>query len=240
MNPSKGYESKSEKVKDIFTNIAGDYDRVNRVISFGQIGRWRKRLLGKVDKFDTERVLDLGCGSGQLTRLIADNVKAEEIVGVDLTPEMIEKARSKLPETYGQKVRFLISKGESLDLPTDYFDLATSAFTLRNVEDISQVLSEMRRVVKPGGKVINLELAKPQFPVFRHLYYFYFNDILPILGGFIHGSTAPYRYLTESLKNFPDQENLKEIFQGAGLKDVYYNELFGGIAAIHSGTKRES
>lgn len=240
MNPSKGYESKSEKVKDIFTNIAGDYDRVNRVISFGQIGRWRKRLLEKLEKSEAERVLDLGCGSGQLTRLIADNVKTEEIVGVDLTPEMIEKARAKLPETYGQKVRFLISKGESLDLPTDYFDLATSAFTLRNVEDISQVLSEMRRVVKPGGKVINLELAKPQFPVFRQLYYFYFNDILPILGGFIHGSTAPYRYLTESLKNFPDQENLKKIFQGAGLKDVYYDELFGGIAAIHSGTKRES
>ncbi len=240
MNLSTGYKNKSEKVKDIFTDIAGDYDRVNRVISFGQIGRWRKKLLERVDKSDSGRVLDLGCGTGQLTRLIADNVRAEEIVGVDLTPEMIEKARSKLPETYGQKVRFLISKGESLDLPTDYFDLATSAFTLRNVQDIELVLSEMKRVVKPGGKVINLELSKPQIPVFRNLYYLYFNEILPVLGGFIHGSTAPYRYLTESLKNFPDQENLKNMFQGAGLEEVYYDELFGGIAAIHSGTKREN
>jgi len=240
MNDSAQYDSKAQRVKEIFTGIAGEYDRVNTIISLGQIGRWRRKFLKVMDPSEDERVLDLGCGTGQLTKLIADSVPEGEVVGVDLTPEMIEKARRELPAQYSSTVDFKTGKGESLDLETSYFDSATSAFTLRNVEDIRQVLSEMQRVVKPGGRVFTLELAKPPIPLFRDLYFFYFNNILPLLGGLVYGKIGPYRYLTESLKQFPNQEKLKDIYIDLGLKEVTYEELLGGVAAIHSGRKRES
>jgi len=240
MNDSAQYKSKAQRVKEIFTGIAGEYDRVNTIISLGQIGRWRRKFLKIMDLSEGERVLDLGCGTGQLTRLIANSVPEGEIVGVDLTPEMIEQARKELPPQYSSAVDFKIGKGESLDLETGYFDSAASAFTLRNVEDIRQVLSEMQRVVKPGGKVYTLELAKPSIPLFKDLYFFYFNNILPLLGGLVYGEIGPYRYLTESLKQFPNQEKLKELYIDLGMEEVTYEELFGGVAAIHSGRKRES
>jgi len=240
MNDSAQYESKAQRVREIFTGIAGKYDRVNTVISLGQIGRWRRKLLEVMDPSEEAKVLDLGCGTGQLTRLLADSAPEGEIVGVDLTPEMIEEAKKELPARYGSTVDFKTGKGESLDLETSYFDSAASAFTLRNVEDIRQVLSEMERVVKPGGKVYTLELAKPSTPLFSDLYFFYFNNLLPLLGGLVYGEMGPYRYLTESLKQFPNQEKLKDIYIDLGLKEVTYEELFGGVAAIHSGRKRES
>lgn len=240
MNESAKYESKAQRVRDIFTGIAGEYDRVNTVISLGQIGRWRRKLVETMDLSEKDKVLDLGCGTGQLTRLIAESVSNGEIVGVDLTPEMIEEARRALSERFSSAVNFQTGKGESLDLDTGYFDIATSAFTLRNVEDVRQVLSEMQRVVKPGGKVFTLELAKPSIPLFSNLYFFYFNNILPLLGGLVYGETGPYRYLTESLKQFPNQEKLKDIYIDIGLEEATYEELFGGVAAIHSGRKRES
>jgi demethylmenaquinone methyltransferase/2-methoxy-6-polyprenyl-1,4-benzoquinol methylase len=240
MNDSADYENKTQRVREIFTGIAGEYDRVNTVISLGQIGRWRRKLVETMDLSEKDKVLDLGCGTGQLTRLIAESVPKGEIVGVDLTPEMIEEARRALSERFSSAVNFQTGKGESLDLDTGYFDTATSAFTLRNVEDVRQVLSEMQRVVKPGGKVFTLELAKPSIPLFSNLYFFYFNNILPLLGGLVYGETGPYRYLTESLRKFPNQERLKDIYIDIGLEEVTYEELFGGIAAIHSGRKREN
>ncbi|MFP4135776.1 MAG: ubiquinone/menaquinone biosynthesis methyltransferase [Candidatus Acetothermia bacterium] len=235
MNHTRDYESKNERVKKIFTDIARNYDRVNTVISFGQIGRWRNELVEKAPTAEGGRVLEIGCGTGQLTRLMADHLPVEEIVGVDITPEMIERAREGLPSRYSSRVRFIEGRGESLDFPTNYFDLVTSAFTLRNVESIESVVSEMERVVKPGGKVVNLELSSPTVPVFRHFYSIYFNYIMPLVGGVIHGSTAPYRYLTESVRKFPDQEDLKKILEESGLINVRYENLLGGVAAIHCG-----
>ncbi|MBS3824971.1 class I SAM-dependent methyltransferase, partial [Candidatus Bipolaricaulota bacterium] len=120
------------------------------------------------------------------------------------------------------------------------FDVVTSAFTLRNVSDLTKVISEMKRVAKPGGTVYSLELAKPRSLGFREIYRVYFDKILPLLGGIIQGNTAPYRYLAESLKKFPDQDKLKRLFQKAGLLEVEYHELFGGVAGIHQGEKREN
>lgn len=229
---------KNKQVRKIFKEIAEDYERINSVISFGQIHKWRKELIIQMNLSGNQKVLDLGCGTGQLTKLIARDLTGGEIVGIDCTPKMIERARSKLSGLFQPEVGFFIGRGEDLDLDTNHFDLATSAFTLRNVEDIEKVLSEMKRVVRPGGRVLNLELSKPTFPMLRYLFFFYFNNILPVVGGMLHGDDSPYRYLAKSLQLFPDQENLKKIYEKAGLVDVYYKELFGGIAAIHCGKKR--
>ncbi|MFB6291102.1 MAG: ubiquinone/menaquinone biosynthesis methyltransferase [Candidatus Bipolaricaulia bacterium] len=227
-----------EKVKKIFTDIARDYDRVNKVISFGQIDRWRKRLISRMVLPKDGSILDLGCGTGKLTRLIAERMGAGKVVGVDLTPGMIEIATDTLPGEYKSLVDFRLGVGEDLDFQSNSFDLATSAFTLRNVNDLEKVITEMRRVVKPGGRVYSLELAKPGIPVFGALYRFYFRKLLPVIGGLAQGDKGPYRYLVESLKRFPNQEGLKQLYEKAGLVEVEYEEIFGGVAAIHQGIKR--
>lgn len=236
---SKDSDGNHEKVKEIFREIAGDYDRVNRVISLGQIDRWRHRLISIMDIPEDGAILDLGCGTGELTRLLASKVSGGKVVGIDLTPEMIEIARQTLPPGYEDVVEFSLGAGEDLDLQSNSFELATSAFTLRNVGDLPSVISEMKRVVRPGGKVYSLELAKPDFPGFREIYRFYFDKVLPLIGGIVQGDSKPYRYLAESLKRFPNQYKLKAIYQSAGLVEVRFQEIFGGIAAIHQGTKRE-
>ncbi|MCF7890473.1 ubiquinone/menaquinone biosynthesis methyltransferase [Candidatus Bipolaricaulota bacterium] len=236
---AKNYEGNHERVREMFKEIASDYDRVNRVISFGQIDRWRRRLVSLMDIPKGGSVLELGCGTGKLTRLIASRIDGGKVVGIDLTPEMIEIARETLPQEYEEEIEFSRGAGEELDLQSNSFDLATSAFTLRNVDDLKKVISELARIVKPGGKVYSLELAKPTFPGFREIYNFYFNRVLPLMGGIVQGDTEPYRYLVESLKRFPNQYRLKDLFQSAGLTEVGFQEIFGGIAAIHQGTKRE-
>ncbi|MCF7876064.1 ubiquinone/menaquinone biosynthesis methyltransferase [Candidatus Bipolaricaulota bacterium] len=237
-NPGTG--KGSDRVREIFSSIAREYDKVNTVISFGQIGRWRRKLVSEMNIPERGSVLDLGCGTGELTRLIAGEIDEGKVCGVDLTPEMIEIADARLPKKYRNRVDFAVGKGEELELDSNSFDVATSAFTLRNVEYLPGVISELKRVVKPGGKIYSLELSKPQIPVFREIYFFYFNRILPTLGKLFQGNRGPYKYLTESLKKFPNQDKLKKIFQEAGLTGVSYKELFGGIAAIHRGKKRET
>jgi demethylmenaquinone methyltransferase/2-methoxy-6-polyprenyl-1,4-benzoquinol methylase len=242
MKNGKGFDSSGgshDKVRKIFTSIADDYDRVNKVISLGQIDRWRHRLVATMEIGKGESILDLGCGTGKLTRLIAYRICEGSILGIDLTPEMIDIAKRRLPEKYEDLVEFSLGAGENLEVRSNCFDVVTSAFTLRNVDNLSKVISEMRRVVKPGGKIYSLELAKPTIPGFREVYRFYFDRILPIIGGIVQGSAEPYRYLAESLKRFPDQNKLKRLYRQAGLVNVRYDELSGGIAAIHRATKRE-
>lgn len=228
-----------EEVREIFTEIASDYDRVNRVISLGQIDRWRHKLVSIMDIPEDGTVLDLGCGTGKLTRLIANKLSGGKVVGIDLTPKMIEIARNTLPPEHENLVEFYLGTGEDLDLQSNSFEVVTSAFTLRNVDDLTGVISEMKRIVKPGGKVYSLELAKPTFPGFREIYFFYFNNVLPLVGGLLQGDSEPYRYLADSLRRFPNQNKLQSLYQSAGLVEVQFQELLGGIAAIHQGTKRE-
>jgi len=235
-----GSDSSHDRVRSIFTEIASDYDRVNRVISLGLIDRWRYRLVSEMEFMEGSSILELGCGTGKLTRLIAERLGEGRVLGVDLTPGMVEIARRTLPAEYEDLVDFSIGAGENLDLESNSFDLVTSAFTLRNVKDLEKVISEMKRVVKPGGQVYSLELAKPTIPGFSEIYRFYFDRVLPWIGGVVHGDPKPYRYLADSLKRFPNQEKLKKLFVQAGLAEVEIQELFGGIAAIHRGTKKES
>ena len=229
-----------EKVRKIFKEIASDYDRVNRIISFGRIDKWRHRLVSTMELPVNGSILDLGCGTGKLTRLIADKMEEGRVLGVDLTPEMIEIAEGLLPAEYDDTVDFSVGVGEDLELQSNSFDVVASAFTLRNVNNLPRVISEMKRVLKPGGKLYSLELAKPRIPGFREVYRLYFDRVLPIIGGVVQGDSGPYRYLAESLKRFPNQDKLKQLYQKAGLAKVDFQEIFGGIAAIHRGIKREN
>ena len=230
----------TERVKNIFAEIAGDYERVNGIISLGQIDRWRRRLVSEMEISEGMSVLDVGCGTGKLTSLLASKLSRGRVLGIDLTPEMVDLAKKNLPPRHEDLVEYSTGAAENLDLPENSFDLVASSFTLRNVDDLAKVMSEMNRVVKPGGRVYSLELAKPAIPGFKELYRFYFNRVLPVIGGIVQGDRKPYRYLAESLRRFPDQESLKQLYEKAGMVDVRFQEILGGIAAIHQGTKREN
>jgi demethylmenaquinone methyltransferase/2-methoxy-6-polyprenyl-1,4-benzoquinol methylase len=183
------------------------------------------------------QVLDLCSGTGEVTVALARRVTHGKVTGVDFCPDMFARAKEKLTEEQKGRINFVLGDAMNLNFPSDFFDNVTMAFALRNVEDIVQVLQEMKRVVKPGKKIFTLDLAKPPQPIFRTFYHKYFNYIVPLLGKIIHGRREPYEYLIKSLKSFPDQETLKDIFVQVGFKRVNYFTLSWGIAAIHTAEK---
>lgn len=236
----EGFKSKEEYVHWLFSTIAPKYDLLNTVLSFNRDAYWRRRAVLEAGISQGDTVLDVCCGTGKLARECLKAVKpGGEVTGLDFCEKMLDIAKKSTPPEDNKNIKWV--KGDATSIPFDdnTFDAATIGFALRNVPDIKATLNEMKRVVKPGGKVVSLELAKPTVPVFKELYYFYFNIIVPILGTCGIGRGGPYSYLPNSLKVFPHQEKLKGIFEETGLQDVYYRELTEGIVAVHVGTKGE-
>lgn len=231
------YWDKGNYVKKIFSGIAPKYDLINNVISLGQAQKWRKKLVEVAKPPQDGRILDLCTGTGKVAELFLKEMKEGRVIGIDYCPEMLLKAKKRFNEKYKGRLEFRIGDVMELDLPDNSFDCVVIAFGLRNVENISQVLLEMKRVVKPGGKILSLDLAKPEKSYFSIVYYRYFYYLLPLIAGFIYGQKEPYQYFVESLKDYPHQAALKDKFIEIGFENVDYKELNGGIIAIHYGEK---
>jgi demethylmenaquinone methyltransferase/2-methoxy-6-polyprenyl-1,4-benzoquinol methylase len=235
-------ESKATHVHRVFSQIARRYDLMNSVLSFYQHKLWRRFAMKHVPLGPGGTALDVACGTGDWTLALARRTgPSGHVVGIDFCEEMLDVAKEKAERRglLGKPIQLQV--GDAMDLPFEdsRFDVATIGFALRNVPDILTVLKEMTRVVKPGGKVVSLELSKPEFPPFRAVYYLYFNHVLPWIGTLAVRNKEPYAWLPESLKDFPDRRGLEELFRQAGLKDVRSFPLTGGIAALHVGTKAE-
>jgi demethylmenaquinone methyltransferase/2-methoxy-6-polyprenyl-1,4-benzoquinol methylase len=232
-------QTKEQFVHELFSKIAPRYDLMNRVLSFNQDGYWRRFAVGKTGLAAGGKVLDVACGSGQLTGELAKQVGLTgQVVGLDFCQNMLTIAKQHLNVVAeGQDVQLLEGDATALPFPDNSFDCVTAGFALRNIPDIQAVIAEMRRVVKPGGRVISLDLAKPGSVGFKQLYYLYFEHILPRVGKLGVGIDGPYHWLPQSLREFPHQDQLKELFSVAGLQEVTYYELTGGIAAVHVGIK---
>jgi demethylmenaquinone methyltransferase/2-methoxy-6-polyprenyl-1,4-benzoquinol methylase len=231
---------KERYVHEVFSSIAHRYDLLNTTLSFNQDKYWRKFTVRHSGLQQGGKGLDVCCGTGMLTLEQAKVVGINgHVVGLDFCENMLQKAVENISHTTYQGVIELV-KGNAMQLPFEdnTFDCATIGFALRNVPDILTTIKEMRRVVKPGAKVLSLELAKPSAPVFKQLYYLYFNHLVPLLGRMGIGQSGPYSWLPNSLKVFPHQSEVRELFQKAGLSGVHYHELTGGIVAVHIGTKR--
>jgi len=238
MQPDK-FQNKEEYVHAVFSSIADRYDLLNTALSFNRDKYWRKFAVEHTGLSPGGKGLDVCCGTGMLTLELAKKAGLSgHVVGLDFCEDMLAKAVLNIGSTPYQGVIELV-KGNAVNLPfpDNTFDCATIGFALRNVPDIKKTIDEMRRVVKPGGRVVSLELAKPGMPVFRQFYYFYFNCIVPILGRLGAGLNGPYNWLPESLKNFPHQSEIRDIFADAGLTGACYYELTGGIVAVHVGEK---
>lgn len=232
------YRSKEEYVHDLFSSIAHRYDLLNTILSFNRDKYWRRFAAAQTDLKPGGRGLDVCCGTGMLTLELARLAGPQGgVVGVDFCAKMLERARENIGKTpYARQVVLVYGNAVDLPFPDNTFDCATIGFALRNVPDIYRTIAEMARVVKPGGKVVSLELSKPGLPLFKQLYYLYFNYLVPLMGRLWAGQGGPYRYLPRSLKDFPHQKELGEIFARAGLRDVKLYELTGGIVSVHVGT----
>ncbi|TCW41366.1 demethylmenaquinone methyltransferase [Laceyella sacchari] len=233
---------KSEKAKfvlQVFESIAKDYDRMNTLLSFYQHKRWRKFAMKKMAVKPGDTAIDVCCGTGDWTISLAIASQTGRVVGLDFSDNMLQVAERKLSEK-GLRQQVELVRGDAMQLPfpDNSFDHATIGFALRNVPDVVQVLKEMKRVVKPGGQIVSLELSKPTWPPFRALYYFYFERILPWLGKLFANRYEQYRWLPESLIHFPDYEELARIMrEEVGLDEVEVYPLTGGITALHVGRK---
>ncbi len=225
---------KRSYVRNMFARIAPRYDTLNRVMTLGMDQMWRVRAARLAVAAQTAPlVLDLATGTGDFAIALQGISPQAHVVGLDLVPEMLERASKK-----DGVARVPLLAGDALDLPfpANTFDAITSAFMLRNVISLERAFVEMRRVAKPGARIVALEITQPRLPLWSALYKFYFFRLVPLLGGALSDREA-YRYLPESLARFVDAPTLVKIMRDAGLQDVRYELLNLGTVAIHSGTK---
>ncbi len=227
-------EEKAAYVRDLFSEIAPRYEAMNRLISLGQVTRWRRILLRRCGIGANARVLDVGTGTGALAYEIAHHHPDAEVWGCDVAGPMLEVGRK---NRRGERVH--LQEGDALALPfaDDTFDAVTSAFVMRNVDDLSLALREQVRVTRPGGRVACLEICPPgKRSLTAPLFHFHFFHVVPWLGRLITGSRNAYRYLPHSTLAFPPPARLAEAMGEAGLRDVTYERYTFGTVAIHVGT----
>ncbi|MEV5028405.1 demethylmenaquinone methyltransferase [Paenibacillus sp. LPE1-1-1.1] len=227
-------------VHGVFERIAPKYDLMNDLISFRRHKAWRKVTMKKMNVQEGQTALDLCCGTCDWTIALADASKNGKIVGLDFSQNMLDVGAVKINKL-GLDKQITLVQGNAMNLPFEdhSFDFVTIGFGLRNVPDYLQVLREMRRVVKPGGQVVCLEVSKPTWQPFKAMYNLYFERILPVMGKVVAKSFQEYKWLPESLKMFPGRQQLAELFEEAGLEQVKAYPLTGGVAALHMGTKEK-
>ncbi len=220
-----------EQVRAMFDRIARVYDLMNSVMTAGLHHRWRERAADLAAIGSGDRVLDVATGTGDLAIELSRRVTpGGEVVGTDFSEAMLELARAKAP-------RITFEQANALDLPYDdaSFDAATVGFGARNFSDLARGLSEMTRVVRPGGRVVVLEITTPSRPPLSWFYRFWFDRLVPLLGR-IAGDPDAYSYLPSSVRRFPEARGLAAAMAAVGLVDVRWVLTAGGIIAIHSGS----
>jgi demethylmenaquinone methyltransferase/2-methoxy-6-polyprenyl-1,4-benzoquinol methylase len=234
-----GKESKAKFVQETFNSIAKNYDLMNTLMTFGLDKSWRRLVVKRSELKKGGIGLDVCCGTGMLTMEQARAAgSAGRITGLDFSENMIDVAWQNIRAfKFKESIQFI--QGDAMRLPfeNNVFDCATVGWGLRNVPDIFKAVREMVRVVKPGGKIISLDMAQPTIPVFRELYWLCFNRVIPAMGKLFSGNKKAYDYFHDSAKAFVHQKDLAVIFAKAGLVETRYLNLCGGVVAIVEGRK---
>ncbi|MEE2639633.1 MAG: bifunctional demethylmenaquinone methyltransferase/2-methoxy-6-polyprenyl-1,4-benzoquinol methylase UbiE [Planctomycetota bacterium] len=233
-------DKSSEKVRNMFGQIAPKYDRMNHLLSMNVDYYWRWYTVRKLKPVPGQPILDVCTGTGDLAISFYKKTKGKsEIVATDFCPEMLElaeKKQAKFPA--GNRIRFLEADTENLPLPDDTFQLVSVAFGLRNVSDPLAGLREMVRVCRPGGKVAVLEFTMPRRQPIKWIYKWYFRNVLPRIGQwFARNDADAYEYLPETVGEFPQYKELTRLMDDAGLKETTFIPLTFGIATLYLGTK---
>ena len=224
----------SEQVRLMFSDISERYDVGNDVLSFGAHRLWKNYMVRRAAAPRGGRVLDLATGTGDIALLFAEAVGPDgEVMGVDFCPDMIELAR-KRPKNHRDNLRFEVGDAMKLRFADDSFDICSISFGIRNVDDPVVAMAEMRRVVKPGGRVVVLEFGQPR-GLFGSLYRFYSETILPVVGGVVSGNREAYSYLNKTAASFPCRDEFVGLMRRAGFARAGWKALFGGIAFLYIG-----
>ena len=227
---------KAGRVAGVFSSVAARYDLMNDLMSVGLHRVWKAFTVALAAVREGERVLDVAAGSGDLALEFARRAgPAGEVWLTDINRAMLERGRDRLLDR-GLPLPSVQCDAEALPFPSDYFDCVSVAFGLRNMTDKQAALAEMRRVLKPAGRLLVLEFSRVWAPLSR-LYDWYSFNVLPWLGGKVAGDEASYRYLAESIRMHPDQESLKGMLERAGLDNVEFFNLSAGVVALHRGYK---
>ena len=227
---------KAAKVADVFHSVASQSDLMNDLMSFGLHRLWKRFAVAQAGLRVGMRVLDVAGGTADLTRLFLDEVgDSGQVVLTDINFSMLVEGRDRMLNG-GKTPPTVQCDGERLPFPTDYFDCVSVAFGLRNMTHKDQALSEMYRVLKPGGRLLVLEFSKVWKPL-EPLYDLYSFKLLPLMGKLVAKDAASYQYLAESIRMHPGQEDLKAMMESAGFTRVRYHNLNAGVVALHKGFK---
>ncbi len=223
------------KISRMFDRIVPRYDLVNRLMSFGMDRRWRA-LAARLAAGPGDRALDVGTGTGYLAREL-HHAGASAVVAVDFSARMLAAAAEGVADGEAD-TDWLRADAQRLPFPDGSFDCVTNAFLLRNLSDLTSGLREMARVLKPGGRLVCLDITQPPGGPFGAAYRLYFERVVPLVGGLISSDREAYRYLPSSLKGFPDAASLADLLAEVGLTDVRTRLLGGGSVALHRAIKR--
>jgi demethylmenaquinone methyltransferase/2-methoxy-6-polyprenyl-1,4-benzoquinol methylase len=230
-------DDKARHVRAVFDSVADKYDLMNDLMSAGVHRLWKRFALGQTGLRPGQAALDVAGGTGDLAAGMAGQVGEQGLVVLsDINESMLRVGRGRLLDRgLIRNVRFSLANAERLPFADETFDCVTIGFGLRNVTDKPAALASMRRVLKPGGRLLILEFSQPVVPGLKPVYDVYSFSVLPWLGARIANDAASYRYLAESIRRFPDQQALLEMMRTAGLEDCRHHNLSGGIVALHKG-----
>ena len=231
-------ESKKKQVEKMFDKIAFRYDFLNRFLSAGIDIGWRKKAIKLLLPVKPERILDVATGTGDFALTSYEILKPAKITGIDISEGMLELGRNKIAKAgLDSHIELLNGDSEAILFEDNSFDAVTVAFGVRNFENLEQGLSEIKRVLKPGGRLIVLECTKPSMPVVKQFYNFYMKFITPKIGKIIANNNDAYQYLNDSVLQFPEKESFIQILNKAGYRNTFYKTLTLGICTIYCAEK---
>ncbi len=231
---------KKEQVAEMFDQIAHRYDFLNRFLSGGIDISWRKKALAQFKGMQVEQMLDVATGTADVALMAMKHMQPppKKIIGIDISEGMLDLGRKKIVDKSLQdRITLLTGDSEAINFPDASFEAITVAFGVRNYANLQQGLSEMLRVLKPGGKLVVLEFSKPTLPGVKNLYNLYTQLIAPQAGKWFAGNRKAYKYLNDSIKAFPEGKAFVEILEAVGYKNCYKKSLSLGICTIYSGSK---
>ena len=230
-------EGKKEQVRNMFNNIAAYYDFLNHFLSIGIDRQWRKFTIGLIKHMKHDCILDVATGTADLA-IQAAKIHPKEIIGVDISNEMLEIGRKKIKSKNLEKL-ISLQNADSENLPFEdgSFDITMAAFGVRNFENLNKGISEMFRVLKSGGSIVILEFSKPQKFPFKQIYFLYFQNILPLIGKIISKNKSAYSYLPESVSLFPSGDEFLNVLKKNGFSETHFHQLTMGVVSVYVGKK---
>ncbi len=230
--------AKKNQVAEMFNSIASRYDFLNRFLSAGIDKGWRRKAIQELKSVQPKLILDVATGTGDVAVLASKILHPKKIIGIDISDGMLEIGRKKIARlNLSHTIELLHGDSETINFNTDSFDAVIVAFGVRNFEHLEKGLSEMLKVLKPGGKISILEFSKPKAYFFKGIYNLYMKIITPVFGKMLAKNKQAYEYLNNSVQAFPDREAFVEIMKKTGFKNTYFKPLSLGICCIYCGSK---